>query len=84
MSTTRPPGAPYAFQSNWIILDRPLMSGAPYGASIFSRYIAASTETDEEDADVEDGCEGHAGGWDAEPGASGSGSDGDDGLEFLG
>ena len=24
------------------------------------------------------------GGWDAEPGASGSGSDGDDGLEFLG
>ena len=61
-ASPRPPGAPYAFQSNWIILDRPLMSGAPYGASIFSRYIAASTETDEEDADVEDGCEGHAGG----------------------
>ena len=47
-------------------------------------YIAASTETDEDDAEVEDGCEGPAGAWDAELGASGSGSDGDDGLEFLG
>ena len=83
-ASPRPPGAPYAFQSNWIILDRPLMSGAPYGASISSRYIAASTETDEDDAEVEDGCEGPAGAWDAELGASGSGSDGDDGLEFLG
>ena len=52
--------------------------------SISSRYIAASTETDEDDAEVEDGCEGPAGAWDAELGASGSGSDGDDGLEFLG
>ena len=49
-----------------------------------TRYIAASTETDEDDAEVEDGCEGPAGAWDAELGASGSSSDGDDGPEFLG